>query len=205
MNAINYQRRLDKLTDELVKENIRPRLLLHSCCAVCSSYCLVYLSVFFDISILYYNPNIFPKEEYLKRLSEVRRLLGIYRDERDLDIELIEAEYDHSVFKSFTEGLEDLPENSERCHKCYELRLREAAKYAKEGGYDYFASTLSISPYKKSRIINEIGERIAKEVGVRHLPNDFKKNGGYDMARELAERYELYRQNYCGCTPYIPE
>lgn len=170
-------------------------MLLHSCCAPCSSYVLMYLSRYFDITVLYFNPNIFPPEEYERRAEEQKRLI----EALDADIKLIRGDYDPQLFFDMAKGLEDVPEGGERCFKCYELRMREAAVYAKNGGYDYFATTLSISPLKNAEKINETGERLAEEFGVRHLPSDFKKRNGYKISCELSREYGLYRQDYCGC------
>ena len=199
MNRRNYQKELDKVLEGL---DNRPSLLLHSCCAPCSSYVLTYLSGYFDITILYYNPNIFPEEEFDKRAKEQERLIGLLNDENDENcgkITFIRGVYDPNEFFDMAKGLEDVPEGGSRCYKCYELRMREAARAAAEEGFDFFTTTLSISPLKNADWINEIGENLAAEYGVKHLPSDFKKREGYKRSIELSKKYGLYRQNYCGC------
>ncbi|HAG69009.1 MAG TPA: hypothetical protein DCL38_03440 [Lachnospiraceae bacterium] len=204
----NYQKELEALINGL--NGRRPTLLLHSCCAPCSSYCLRYLSGYFDITDMYYNPNITDREEYDKRSLELQRLIGIYNSERareyggaslpeELSIKYIEGEYEPGLFFSLVKGLEDVPEGGKRCYICYELRLRKAALTAREKGLEYFTTTLSISPLKNAVWINEIGERLSEEIGVKHLPSDFKKRDGFKISTELSARYGLYRQDYCGC------
>ena len=194
MQKINYQRELDKLIASL---DVTPRLLLHSCCAPCSSYCLEYLSQYFEITVLYYDPNIYPEEEFRKRAEEVRRLIS----EMPLKnpVTLVVDDYDPEEFFDSVKGLEDAPEGGERCFVCYRLRLERAARYAAEHGFDYFCSTLSISPLKNAQKLNEIGAELSEIYKVVSLPNDFKKKGGYLRSIELSREYELYRQNYCGC------
>ena len=197
-NRKNYQKELEKLLAGIEAEkNEPPTLLLHSCCAPCSSYVLEYLSEYFRITDLYYNPNIEPADEYDKRAEELERLIG----EMPLKnpVEFIRAPYDPKVFHEAVKGLEKVPEGGERCFICYELRMREAAAMARERGFDYFTTTLSISPLKNAQKINEIGERLAEEYNVKHLPSDFKKRGGYARSVELSAEHGLYRQNYCGC------
>ena len=211
MNKRNYQKELDKVLEGL---DYRPSLLIHSCCAPCSSYVLTYLARYFDITVLYYNPNIYPPEEFDKRKNEQERLIeALNRDLRTgdeeggaavmpegaADIRFVAGDYDPQVFFEMAKGLEDVPEGGERCFKCYELRMREAAAAAREGGYDYFTTTLSISPLKNAGKINEIGEELEKEYGVKHLTSDFKKKEGYKQSIELSRKYDLYRQDYCGC------
>ncbi|MCR4923064.1 MAG: epoxyqueuosine reductase QueH [Lachnospiraceae bacterium] len=202
MNKRNYQKELDAITGAIDLNN-KPRLLLHSCCAPCSSYCLLYLAEFFDITDLYYNPNITSESEYEHRALELKRLIDIYNEdfeEKDrINIKFIRGDYEPEVFLEMAKGLEYLPEGGNRCYKCYEIRLRKAAEYAKEGGFDYFTTTLSISPLKNADWINEIGERIGDEYNIRHLPSDFKKKNGYLRSTELSKEYGLYRQDYCGC------
>lgn len=192
----NYQLALDRLLQE-IPAGKKPRLLLHACCAPCSSYVLEYLSSYFAITLYYYNPNISPQEEYEKRVREVQRLL------RELPeaggVRFSEGPYDPERFAAIARGLEDLPEGCERCFRCYRLRLSQAAEAAKAGGFDYFCTTLSISPYKNAQKLNTIGEELAAAYGVAWLPSDFKKRGGYQRSIALSHTYGLYRQNYCGC------
>ena len=193
-HKINYQRKLDELMKTLDETR---RLLLHSCCAPCSSYCLEYLSQYFSITDLFYNPNIYPKEEFDKRAEELRRLIGELPVKNP--VTLIVDEYDPNEFFSAVKGLENCAEGGERCFVCYRLRLERAAKYAAEHGFDYFCSTLSISPLKNAQKLNEIGGELSDIYKVENLPNDFKKKGGYLRSIELSREYDLYRQNYCGC------
>ena len=197
MNVRNYQKELDRLIGQIQKENKVPSLFLHSCCAPCSSYVLEYLSKYFDITVFYYNPNIYPEEEYRKRVQEITRLVNSMEFEHP--VKLIEGRYDPQEFFRMAKGLEDIPEGGERCFRCYRQRMEEAAKLAKEGGYDYFTTTLSISPLKNAQKLNEIGERLAGEYGVAYLVSDFKKRNGYKRSTELSKIYGLYRQDYCGC------
>lgn len=194
-NQRNYQRELDQLIASL--DGRRPTLLLQCCCAPCSSYVLEYLASCFDITAFYYNPNISPEVEYRKRAAELRRLIsetGHIPPER-----YTEGRYDPERFFEMAKGMEDLPEGGARCAGCYELRLRETAARAKELGFDFFTTTLSISPYKDAAKLNAIGERLAGEYGVRYLNSDFKKRGGYHRSIQLSKEYGLYRQDYCGC------
>lgn len=191
---MNYQRRLDELINNL---SGTPRLLLHCCCAPCSSYVLEYLSRFFEITCLFYNPNISPAEEYEKRAEELRRLISEQFHENPVSI--IVEKYNPQDFFAAIKGYEHIKEGGERCFRCYRLRLEMAAKYAKEYNFDYFCSTLSISPLKNARKLNDIGEELSDIYKISHLPNDFKKKGGYKRSIELSAEYDLYRQNYCGC------
>lgn len=195
MNKINYQKLTDKVIDGLGERT--PRLLLHSCCAPCSSYTLEYLANYFEITVLYYNPNISPKEEFEKRFAEQKRLIESMPAKHK--ITLIKGEYNYEDFEKIARGYEDVPEGGERCFRCYRLRLSRAAELAREQGFDYFCTTLSISPLKNSQKINEIGYRLEKEYGVAWLPSDFKKREGYKRSIELSKEYNLYRQNFCGC------
>lgn len=197
MNKINYSKELDKLIDANVKEEKVPSLLLHSCCAPCSSYVLKFLSEYFQITLLYYNPNIFPEEEYVKRVREQERLINEMPVKNP--VTFIEGRYEPKEFFDRVRGLENEPEGGLRCMECYKLRMREAAEYAREGGFDYFTTTLSISPLKNAQKINEIGEALEQEYGIKHLPSDFKKKNGYKQSVELSAEYGLYRQNFCGC------
>lgn len=193
----NYQLILDKTIETECSGGRRPTLLLHACCAPCSSYVLEYLSQHFDITLFFYNPNISPKEEHDFRYAELVRLVG----EMGLSprVKVIEGAYEPERFYSLSEGLEELPEGGARCAKCYDLRLSETAKLAADGKYDFFTTTLSISPYKNAEWLNSIGVRLGEEYGVRYLVSDFKKKNGYKRSCELSEKYGLYRQNYCGC------
>lgn len=197
MQNRNYQKELEKLIESKQRDGQKPSLLLHSCCAPCSSYVLEYLAPYFNICDFYYNPNISPKQEYEDRKEELVRLIK----EMGLSTEVtfLEGTYQPEEFFAMAKGLEDLSEGGERCFKCYEMRLRESAKIAKEQGAEYFATTLTISPLKNAQKLNEIGERLAEEYGVKYLPSDFKKKNGYKRSVELSAQYELYRQNYCGC------
>ena len=190
----NYQRKLEILINNL---SGTPRLLLHCCCAPCSSYVLEYLSRFFEITCLFYNPNISPAEEYEKRAEELRRLISEQPHENPVSI--IVEKYNPQDFFAAIKGYEHIKEGGERCFRCYRLRLEMAAKYAKEYNFDYFCSTLSISPLKNARKLNDIGEELSEIYKISHLPNDFKKKGGYKRSIELSAEYDLYRQNYCGC------
>ena len=197
MNQVNYQKQLDQLLAVLQQQTNIPTLLLHSCCAPCSSYVLEYLNPYFFICVLYYNPNISPKEEYEHRKAEQKRLIAQMPCEHP--ITLMDCDYAPEAFEAIAAGLEDLPEGGARCMSCYRLRLEAAARAAKAGNFDYFGTTLSISPLKSARALNQIGEELAQRYGVAHLPADFKKREGYKRSIELSRKYGLYRQNYCGC------
>lgn len=201
MNVRNYQKELDKLIEKLMMECGKPKhLLLHSCCAPCSSYCLEYLSQYFRITVFYYNPNITFEPEYRHRVEEQKRLIEAYNEKGDrYPIEVVEGDYEPCLFLEISKGLEDCPEGGERCFRCYRLRLEKTAELAKELGADYFATTLTISPLKNAHKLNEIGEELAVEYGVAWLPSDFKKRNGYKRSVELSAEYDLYRQDYCGC------
>ena len=172
LTKINYQKELDKLIDHLQKEEKVPTLLLHSCCAPCSSYVLEYLSNYFRITVLYYNPNIYPESEYSKRIIEQQTLIG--EMDTKYPVQFIAGSYEKEKFYAMAKGLEEVKEGGVRCFKCYELRLREAAEIAKAGGYEYFTTTLSISPLKNAAKLNEIGLKLAEEYGVAYLTSDFK-------------------------------
>ena len=191
---INYQKKLDELINSL---DCTPTLLLHSCCAPCSSYVLEYLSNYFKITIFYYNPNITNKDEYQKRVNEQKRLISELKVKND--IKFIEGNYEPERFLEISKGLEDLKEGGARCIKCYFLRLEETAKCAKEKGFDYFTTNLSVSPYKKADKLNEIGKKLSNLYGINYLFSDFKKKNGYKRSIELSHKYNLYRQDYCGC------
>ncbi len=194
-NKINYQKELDKIIENNIGQ--LPRLLLHGCCAPCSSYVLEYLSQYFKITLLFYNPNISDREEFLKRGAEVKRLINSMAVKNE--VEFIIADEDFERFEEIAVGLENAPEGGARCLKCYELRLRKTAELAKKYGFDYFTTTLSISPLKNSQKLNQIGESLGSEYGVKHLPSDFKKKEGYKRSIQLSKDFGLYRQNYCGC------
>lgn len=172
----------------------RPRLLLHSCCGPCSSSVLELLCKYFDIDVFYYNPNIYPYEEYLKRESEQIKLLSNLSN-----INFIKCNYDEEEYNNIVSGLENEPEGGSRCYKCIYMRMRKTALYAKENNYDYFTTTLSVSPHKNSKMINEIGKSLENELNIPYLYSDFKKKDGYKRSIELSSKYNLYRQNYCGC------
>lgn len=197
MNRINYQRQLDAIIEQLTASGTVPSLLMHSCCAPCSSYCLRYLAEYFRITLRYYNPNIYPESEYRKRVQEQKRL--ICEMPLKYPVSFQEGIYEPERFLEMAKGLEDAPEGGERCFRCYEMRQREAAIAAKDGGFDYFTTTLSVSPHKNAAKLNEIGLRLQEEYGVNYLVSDFKKKGGYLQSIELSNEYGLYRQNYCGC------
>ncbi len=197
MNKRNYQLELDKIIDTLQREGKVPKLLMHSCCAPCSSYCLSYLAEYFKITIFYYNPNIAPAEEYEKRVAEQKRLIKALPVK--YPISFAEGRYNPEAFQAIAKGLEDAPEGGNRCFACYELRQREAAEYAAKEGFDYFTTTLSVSPHKNAGKLNEIGLRLAEEYHIPYLVSDFKKKGGYLKSIELSREYDLYRQDYCGC------
>ena len=194
MEKINYQKKMEDIINNLDKV---PRLLLHSCCAPCSSYVLTYLTKYFDITVLYYNPNIEPIDEYKKRKEEEIRFIN--EMDKVNSVDLLDCDWEHDKFIDMAKGLENEPERGKRCYKCYELRLRKTCEVAKENNYDYFASTLTLSPYKNSDWVNEIGYNLEKELGVKYLCSDFKKKDGYKKSIELSNKYNLYRQNYCGC------
>ena len=197
MNKINYQKELEKIINKNIQTGEKPTLLLHGCCAPCSSYVLEYLSEYFHITELFYNPNIFPKSEFEHRSRELERLIKELKP--DGSVNLIIDNYDPDEFFECVRGMENEREGGERCFKCYELRLRRAALVAKEQNFDYFTTTLSISPLKNAEKLNEIGKLISKEYGVEYLPSDFKKKNGYKRSIELSAEYNLYRQNFCGC------
>ncbi len=206
----NYQKELEKTLEGLRGDE--PSLLLHSCCAPCSSYCMEYLREYFWITVFYFNPNITQREEYEKRAAEEKRLIAAYNEQvasgrfegmnstpRAKRIEMLEADYCPGKFLDMAKGYEQCPEGGERCARCYELRLEETARTAAQGGYDYFTTTLSISPLKNAQKLNEIGGRLAAKYGVPYLYSDFKKKNGYQRSIELSKLFGLYRQNYCGC------
>lgn len=211
MNKRNFQKELDALIEQLPKGEAAPTLLLHSCCAPCSSYTLEYLSRYFRITLLYFNPNIMRKAEYEKRVAEQQRLIEALNSKHETSetlntkhetlnhISFISGRYEPREFIEAVRGMEQEPEGGKRCWVCYSLRLEEAAKIAKEGNFDFFCTTLSISPLKHADWLNEIGEQLSEKHGIKWLPSDFKKKGGYKRSIELSKEYNLYRQNFCGC------
>ena len=193
----NYAKELERLIHKLQQEGKVPRLLLHACCAPCSSAVLEYLSQYFAITLLYYNPNIAPLEEYQKREAELRRLVSQMKFTHP--VELLPCQYDGQAFVQAARGLEGEPEGGKRCEACFRLRLRYAAQEAARLRFDYYTTTLSISPMKNAPLLNQLGEEIGREFGVAHLPSDFKKKDGYKRSVQLSKEYDLYRQDYCGC------
>ena len=197
MNKKNYQKELERVISRNQSENRVPKLLLHACCAPCSSYCLEYLSQYFEITVLYFNPNISIKEEYKYRLNEEKRLISLMEFKNP--VSLIDGKYEPKDFFNAIKGLENEPEGGKRCEKCFALRLEETAKKAKELDFDYFTTTLTISPLKNAQVLNEIGAYYGEKYGVSWLYSDFKKREGYKRSITLSQHYNLYRQNYCGC------
>lgn len=197
MNKVNYQKLLDEIIMKNEREDIMPSLLLHSCCAPCSSYTIEYLSQYFSITVLYYNPNISEQAEYEKRKAEQIRLINSMPVKNKVDF--LDCRYDSGEFFDIAKGYEDCREGGERCFRCYRLRLEKTAQIAKNNGFDYFCTTLSISPLKNAQKINQIGYETEKKYGVAWLPSDFKKREGYKRSIELSKVFDLYRQNYCGC------
>lgn len=207
MNQRNYQKELEVILKKLEsdRENLdrktAPTLLLHSCCAPCSSYVLEYLCPIFEITVFYYNPNISASEEYKRRVEEQKRLIAAYNEQKKgYTIHIVEGDYHPEQFYEAVRGYEQLGEGSERCFHCFDLRLRKTAELAAERKSDYFGTTLTISPLKNASKLNEIGEELAKEYGQNWLPSDFKKKNGYKRSVELSAEYELYRQDFCGCS-----
>ncbi len=193
MEKINYDKKLEEIINTL---EYKPKLLLHSCCGPCSSYVITYLCKYFDITILYYNPNIEPKEEYEMRKNEQKRLIK----EMNLpNLHMLDIDYDNDTYREYVKGYEKDIEGGERCHLCYRLRLEKTCIKAKEEDYEYFGTTLTVSPYKNAQILNKIGENLANKYKIKWLYSDFKKKDGYKKSIELSHQYNLYRQNYCGC------
>ncbi len=202
MNQVNYQKELDKILEEIKRSEggEAPALFLHSCCGPCSSYVLEYLCTFFRITVFYFNPNISEAQEYRKRAEEQKRLIAAYNaQKKGYPIAVTEGDYAPERFFEMARGLETCPEGGERCFRCYALRLEETARRAAEAGSDYFTTTLTISPLKNARKLNEIGEALSQKYHIPWLPSDFKKRDGYKRSIELSAQYGLYRQNYCGC------
>ena len=199
MNKPNFDRDMLSVTAKIDKNN-KPSLLLHSCCAPCSSAVLERLYEYFDLTVFYYNPNISPASEFYKRLEEEKRFCKEYFNSLNIpDVKVIEGNYEPELFYSSVKGYEDCEERGERCHICYRLRLEKTAQYAKENGFDYFCSTLTVSPLKDCIIINQIGKELSEKYGVAFLPSDFKKHEGFKRSISLSVEYNLYRQNFCGC------
>ena len=196
MNKVNYNLEMENIIKKLDKNN-RKKLLLHSCCGPCSSGCLERLNEYFDITIFYYNPNLDTLEEFNRRSIEQEKLIKDMNLKNE--IKLIIPEYNSLEYYNAIKGHEKSKEGGSRCEKCFELRLKESAKLAKEMNFDYFTTTLSISPYKNSTLLNTIGEEIGKEYSVNYLFSDFKKKNGYKRSIELSKKYNMYRQDYCGC------
>jgi len=197
-NNRNYQKEMEKIVEGL--QGNRKSLLLHSCCAPCSSAVLEKLQEIFDITVFYYNPNISEEAEYGKRVEEQKRLIAAFNEKKkEYPIKIVDGEYEPHKFYEMAKGLEQCPEGGERCFKCYALRLEKTAQMAKEGGFDFFTTTLTISPLKNAAKLNEIGEEMAEKYKISFLPSDFKKKEGYKRSIELSKEYDLYRQNFCGC------
>ena len=193
MEKINFDKKLEDIIKNL---DYKPTLLLHSCCGPCSSYVITYLKDYFDITILYYNPNIEPKEEYLKRKSEQIRLINELNIK---NLKFMDIDYDNEYYKEQVVGHEEEKEGGSRCHICYDVRLRKTGNVAKENNFEYFGTTLTVSPYKNAKVLNSLGEEIANELNIKWLYSDFKKKEGYKKSIELSKKYSLYRQDYCGC------
>ena len=200
MNRINYQKQLEEVLKRMKEEGERKRLLLHACCAPCSSYCLEDLREAFALTVFFYNPNLTEQEEYRRRVEEEKRLIALMNgQEGSSQIEILEGRYEPERFLEAAKGLETCKEGGERCVRCFALRLGETARVAAEGGFDFFTTSLTISPLKNSALLNRIGAQEGERYGVRFLPSDFKKNNGYLRSTQLSRLYGLYRQNYCGC------
>ena len=193
---INYNEVFKSIIDNL---DYLPTVLLHSCCAPCSSEVIKRLAENFKVTVFYYNPNIEPKEEYEKRKNEQLRFIELINKEVKNKVTFLDSDYDNDSFENIAKGLEDAPEGGQRCHNCYELRLKKTASKAKENNYDYFCTTLTVSPYKNSQVINLLGDKISKEYNIKYLFSDFKKENGYKNSIEYSKKYNLYRQDYCGC------
>lgn len=198
MNKINYQLEMEKIIkDNCIEGELIPKLLLHSCCGPCSTYCIQTLAKYFNVTVFYYNPNIYPPEEYEMRAKEQKRFIEEFPVENP--VSFVEGIYDTNRFYDMAKGLEAVKEGGERCFKCYELRLRESAEYALNNNFDFFTTTLSISPLKNATKLNEIGKMLEEEYGIRYLFSDFKKKEGYKKSTQISSDYGMYRQYYCGC------
>ena len=198
----NYSQMCENILNNL---GGKKKLLLHSCCGPCSSYVISCLTDYFDITILYYNPNIFPYDEYLKRKNEQIRLINDLKSNIGNKLDIMDCDYDSDLYNSLIKGLENEPERGNRCKVCYRMRMEKTAIIAKENNYDYFCTTLSVSPYKNSQWINEIGKELENKYSISWLYSDFKKKDGYKQSILLSQKYNLYRQNYCGCIYSKPQ
>ena len=196
INKINYQNKLLELVRDFKD---KPTLLLHSCCGPCSTQVIDFLKDYFIITVYYFNPNIEPQEEYLKRKNEQIRFIKELNEKNNYFVKFLDCDYDNNIFKEISLGLEKEPEGGARCGKCFYLRMYETALKAKDEGYEYFGTTLTVSPHKNSQVINKIGETIANNLGIKYIYGDFKKNDGYKKSIEFSKTYNLYRQDYCGC------
>ena len=192
----NYSNKCEQILNE-IKE--KKRLLLDSCCGRCSSYVITYLTNYFDITVLYYNPNISPYEAYIKRKNEQIKIIELLNSKSKNNIDIMDCDYDNNLYEEKIKGLEMEPERGKRCEICYKLRIEKTANIAKENNYDYFCTTLSVSPYKNANLINKIGEEMEQKYKIKWLYSDFKKKDGYKKSIMLSQKYNLYRQNYCGC------
>lgn len=197
MNKVNYQLKMEEIIRNNCSETKVPSVLLHSCCAPCSSYCIECLAKYFAVTVFYDNPNIYPEEEYWMRVKEQKRFIEQFPTRHP--VAFLEGSYEPERFYEMARGMEALPEGDRRCYACYELRLKDTAKQAKAGGFDFFTTTLSISPMKNASWLNEIGQRLEREYGISYLYSDFKKKNGYKRSTEISKEYEMYRQYYCGC------
>ena len=202
--VVNYQKQLDALLKEITESGKRPSLLLHACCGPCSTYVIEYLTEFFDITVYFYNPNIHPAEEYDKRLESIKRFVSEFPPAARDKIRFVEETYDAKEFFDATnvlaeKELQEEGERGERCRRCYEFRMKKSWDYAERNGFDYFTTTISISPCKDAKKINEIGFALKSDTKLRYLPGDFKKRNGFLRSLQLSKEYNLYRQTYCGC------
>lgn len=192
----NYANMFDSETDKIKNYNKKPKLLLHSCCAPCTSSVIEFVNEFFDTTLFFYNPNIYPESEFLFRSAELKRLISEMNAD---DIDIYIADYNNDEFEEIAKGYEHMPEGQLRCERCYRLRLEKSIKFASENGFDYVTTTLSVSPHKNAELLNSIGGELAGKYGIKYLFSDFKKKNGYKRSCELSRKYNLYRQNYCGC------
>ncbi len=197
MNRVNYQKKLDEMIEQFKEQNLIPHILIHSCCAPCSSYVLEYMTQYFRITDFYYNPNIEPKKEYDKRVKELEKLLN--KMELKNPVDFVVGDYDNEAYKEAVKFFEGEPEGGKRCSLCFHMRLSEAAKKARELGIKYCTTTLTISPLKNVELINRIGKNVSQKYGVTWIPSEFRRKGGFQRSIELSRKYDLYRQNYCGC------